>query len=58
MVYEKMQYQKMLARKDSDIKILAERIVAAQTNLTNIFKDQINKDKMFHQQKSLDLHHE
>jgi len=56
MVYEKMQYQRMLARKETDIKVLAERIIAAQTNLTNLYKDQINHDEMLHQQELLDLH--
>ena len=56
LVNKLLEYQNKLSRKTSDITNIAQRIVAAQDNLTKLFYDQVNVAKLGSQQVILDAH--
>ena len=55
-VNKRIEYHNKLVRKNSDIHIIAQRIVAAQNNLTKLFHNQVNVAKLESQQVVLDAH--
>ncbi len=52
-----LEYQDKLRRKNAAITNMAQRVVAAQDNLTNLFYNQVNVAKLSSQQAVLDAHH-